>query len=187
MQHIYHCKLLQHHTFQQKRKNTKIMCTIFSEHQQNKKAAKKTYVKTSKGTGGKKNINKGNPWEYKDELPLLLEPQKLDRDKVSVLCCRDQYRIKPVIYEEPKQRDDTVYEMFGELVGQLAEFMRCWLRCHVLTHKKVVNKLACDYFKSKGMKLSTWLSGICTGKRANILVLFLLSKITNSMFHTLYM
>ena len=115
---------------------------------------------------------------YKNELPVLLELQKLDQDEISVLCCRDQYRIKPVRYQEPKQHDDAVYNMFGELVGQLADFMRHWLRCHVPTHKKAVNKLACDYLKSKGMKLSTWLSCVCTGKRADVLVLFLLCKIT---------
>ena len=34
-----------------------------------------------------KNKDRKNPWDYKTELPVLLEGQKLDRDEVSVLCC----------------------------------------------------------------------------------------------------
>ena len=73
-----------------------------------------------------------------------------------------------------------MYMMFGELVGQSTDFMRYWLRCHVLTHKKTVNSFAWEYFKSKGMKLSDWLCSIHTGKRADVLALFLLSQITET-------
>ena len=136
--------------------------------------------KRSKNGKGKKNNNWKNPWEYKTELPVLLEPQKLDQDKVATLCYRDQYGIKPVKYQDLKDHDDKVYKMFGELVGQLAEFMRHWLRCNVLTHKKTVSKLAWEYLKSKGMKLSTWISSVCSGKRADVLALLLLCKITET-------
>ena len=117
----------------------------------------------NKNIKSKKNKDKKNPWDYKTELPVLFEPQKLDQDEVAVLCCREQYRIKPVKYQEPKQGDDAVYKMFGDLVGQSVEFIRCWLRCHILTHKKTVNKLAGEYLKSKGMKISTWFSCVHTG------------------------
>ena len=121
-----------------------------------------------------------NPWKYKSNPSVLLEPQKLDWDDVSVLSYRNQCRIKPVNYQEPKQQDDAVYTMFSELVGQSANSMRHWLRCHVLTHKKSVNGFAQEYFKSKGMKLSDWLCSVHTGKRADILALFQLSQITET-------
>ena len=63
------------------------------------------------------------------------------------------------------------------MVGQTVEFMRCWLRVHVLTHKHQIVKFAKDYLDSKGLDISTWLTGPKTGKRADSLALFLLCKI----------
>ena len=70
--------------------------------------------KANKKAHSKKNNDRKNPWDYKTDLPVLLEPQKLDREEVAVLCFRNQYRIKPVKYQEPKQCDDDIYRMFGE-------------------------------------------------------------------------
>ena len=58
--------------------------------------------------------------------------------------------------------------------------MRCWLRVHVLTHKHQIAKFAKDYLDSKGLDISTWLTRPKTGKRADLLALFLLCKITKS-------
>ena len=66
------------------------------------------------------------------------------------------------------------------MVGQTVDFMRHWLRVHVLTHKHQIAKFAKVYLESKGLNISTWLTGPKTGKRADVLVLFLLCKITKS-------
>ena len=45
--------------------------------------------------------------------------------------------------------------------------MRRWLWCYTLTHKRTISKLASVYFKSKGLRILTCLTGIKTGKRQN--------------------
>ena len=58
--------------------------------------------------------------------------------------------------------------------------MRCWLQVHVLTHKHQIARFAKDYLDSKGLDINTWLIGPKTGKRADVLALFLLCRITKS-------
>ena len=66
------------------------------------------------------------------------------------------------------------------MVGQTVEFMRCWLRVHVLTHNHQIAKFAKDYLDSKGLDINTWLTGPKTGKRADLLALFQVCKIMKS-------
>ena len=121
-----------------------------------------------------------NPWTCQHNLPLLLESDKLTKDELLSLTCRDKYCIKSMMFESPRDRDDELYRIFGDMVGQTVEFMRFWLRVHVLTHKHQIAKFAKDYLDSKGLDISTWLTGPKTGKRADVLALFLLCKITKS-------
>ena len=58
--------------------------------------------------------------------------------------------------------------------------MRQWLRCHTLTNKNHISKIAKEYLKSKGLKLKTWLFSIKSGRHADILALYLLCVITKS-------
>ena len=62
------------------------------------------------------------------------------------------------MFENPRDRDDELYRIFRDMVGQTVEFMRCWLRVHVLTHKHQIAKFAKDYLDSKGLDISTWLT-----------------------------
>ena len=71
--------------------------------------------------------NDDNPWTYQQNLALLLETDKLTRDELLTLTCRDKYCIKSMMFESPKDRDDELYRIFGDLVGQTVDFMRCWL------------------------------------------------------------
>ena len=121
-----------------------------------------------------------NPWTYQQNLTLLLETDKLSIDELLTLSCRDKYCIKSVLFESPKDRDDELYQIFGDLVGQTVDFMRCWLQVHVLTHKHQIARFAKDYLDSKGLDINTWLTGPKTGKRADVLALFLLCRITKS-------
>ena len=50
----------------------------------------------------------------------------------------------------------------------------------MLTHKHQIAKFAKDYLDSKGLDISSWLTGPKTGKRVDLLALFLLCKITKS-------
>ena len=71
--------------------------------------------------------NDDNPWTYQQNLTLLLETEKLSIDELLTLTCRDKYCIKSVLFKSPKDRDDELYRIFGDLVGQTVDFMRCWL------------------------------------------------------------
>ena len=68
-----------------------------------------------------------NLWTYQQNLTFLLETDKLAIDELLTLPCRDKYCIKSVLFETPKDRDDELYQIFGDLVGQTVDFMRCWL------------------------------------------------------------
>ena len=139
-------------------------------------ATKSRRKKTMKG----QRKNDDNLWTYQQKLTLLLETDKLSRDELLTLTCRDKYCIKSVMFESRKDRDDELYQIFGNLVGQTMDFMRCWLWVHVLTHKHQIAKFAKDYLDSKGLNINTWLTGPKTGKRADVLALFLLCRITKS-------
>ena len=49
-----------------------------------------------------------------------------------------------------------------------------------MTHKHQIAKFAKDYLDSKGLDINIWLTGPKTGKRADVLALFLLCRITKS-------
>ena len=68
--------------------------------------------------------------------------------------------------------------MYGAIVGQSVDFMRRWLRCYTVTHESAISKLTSLYLKSKGLKIATWLVSIKSGKKAEILTIYLLSKVT---------
>ena len=61
--------------------------------------------------------------------------------------------------------------------------MRQWLRCHSLTNKTHVCKIAKDYWKSKGLKFKTWIKGIKEGRHADILAVYLLCVITKPLLY----
>ena len=86
-------------------------------------ASKSSKKKTMKGQCK----NDDNPWTYQQNLTLLLETDKLSMDELLTLTCRDKYCIKSVLFESPKDRDDELYRIFGDLVGQTVDFMRRWL------------------------------------------------------------
>ena len=88
-----------------------------------KMASKSHRKKTMKG----KRKNNDNPWTYQQNLTFLLETDKLSRDELLTLTCRDKYCIKSMMFKSPKDRDDELYWIFGDLVGQTVDFMRCWL------------------------------------------------------------
>ena len=96
-----------------------------------------------------------NPWAYQHNLPLLSESDKLTKDELLSLTCRDKYCIKSVMFESPRDWDDELYRIFRDMVGQTVEFMRHWLRVHVLTHKHQIAKFVKDYLDSKGLDIST--------------------------------
>ena len=136
-------------------------------------AAKPIRKKAKKG----QHKSEENPWAYQQNLQLLSEAEKLTKDELLSLTCRNKYCIKTVMFENPRDWDYELYRIFGDMVGQTVEFMRHWLRVHVLTHKHQIAIFAKDYLNSKGLYISTWLTRPKTGKRADILALFLLCTI----------
>ena len=86
-------------------------------------ASKSSKNKMMKG----QNYNDDDPWSYQQNLTLLLETDKLSIDELLTLNCRDKYCIKSVSFKSLKDRDDELYRIFGDLVGQAVDFMRRWL------------------------------------------------------------
>ena len=70
--------------------------------------------------------------------------------------------------------------MYGAMVGQSVNFMRRWLWCYTVTHKRTMSKLPSAYLKLNGLKIRTWLVGVKTGTKADILTIYLLIKVTKT-------
>ena len=141
---------------------------------------------TGKNSGKKKLKNskdkpsKVNSWLYQETLPALPESAKLDRNSLANLKYRTQYQIAAVNIENKHARDNEVFCMFGNMMNQDTGFMCQWIQCYVLTHHKYVLKLAADYFKSKGLTLQMWLTGLKTGRHPDVLGLFVLCLATQT-------
>ena len=86
-------------------------------------ASKSSKKKTMNG----QHKNDDNLWTYHQNLTLLLETDKVSIDDLLTLNCRDKYCIKSMLFKRPKDRDDELYQIFGDLVGQIVDFMRHWL------------------------------------------------------------
>ena len=75
--------------------------------------------------GKKKEVKeKENPWKYCDQLPTLMEADKLGNWDITKLCCRELYCVKPVGYLSENDRDNEIYTLYGSLVGQDDKFIR---------------------------------------------------------------
>ena len=129
----------------------------------------------------KRTPGNGNPWAYKDKLKFFPETGKLTRSEVLQIECRDRYKIRTSVHVTDDQTaNDELYRMFGEMLGQDIPFMRQWVRCFVLTHKKYVGKLAGDYLKDKNLWITQWLKDVKASSRADILTLFILCIATDT-------
>ena len=123
----------------------------------------------------------GNPWAYKESLKPIKEDDALSSDKLLNLECRNHYRIRPSVHVTDEQSvNDEVFRMFGEMLGQYVVFMRQWVRCFVLTHRKFVNKAASKYLSEHSLKLQEWAKDVNKGSKVDILALFLLCIATDT-------
>ena len=75
--------------------------------------------------------------------------------------------------------------MFGTLIDQDYKFMRQRIRVYSATNRKVIKEIAKSYFKSKVTDYLKWITNVKSMGRADVLVLFLLCKLTkkNYMVH----
>ena len=128
----------------------------------------------------KKSKDDSNPWPYASAIRPILEMSRLDKEDLVTLCCRLKYCVKKVMITNEEHQNNKVYRMFGELVSKYQLFMRQWLRCHSLTNKTHVCKIAKEYLKSKGLKFKTWIKGVKDGRQADVLAVYLLCLITKT-------
>ena len=75
---------------------------------------------------------------------------------------------------------DEMFRMFGEMMGQDVRFMRQWVRCFVLTHRRFVMKLAKTHLTECSLSLPWWLKALTNGCRADTLCLYILSITTET-------
>ena len=132
-----------------------------------------------KGKTGKEQ-EKENLWEYCSKLPTLMEPDKMCKAETVKLNCITDFSVRPVNHMSESDRNNEIYKMFGAIVSQDINFMKQWLRVFSGMHKQYVKDLAKPYFKYKDTNYAKGIVGIKSGKRADILSIFLLSKITKT-------
>ena len=109
-----------------------------------------------------------------------MEPDKMSKSDIAKLNCINDFGVWPIQYRDKGDRNNEIYKMFGEIVGQDINFIWCWLRMFFITNKKYVVDLAKPYFRYKGINFVKWLADVQTDQRADVLCVFLLSKITKT-------
>ena len=145
------------------------------------KSKEKTLNQPSKGKKSRKTPGSGNPWAYKECLEPITEDEALNSNEILNLECRSHYKIRPSVHVvDDKSANDEVFRMFGEMLGQDVAFMRQWVRCFVLTHRKFISKVACKYLSVHSLKLPQWVKELNHGCKVDILALFLLCIATNT-------
>ena len=75
---------------------------------------------------------------------------------------------------------DEMFRMFREMMGQDVRFMRQWVRCFVLTHRRFIMKLAKTHLTEHSLSLPQWLKALTNGCRADTLCLYILSIATET-------
>ena len=145
------------------------------------KSKKKILNQPSKGKKARKMPGSSNPWAYKEYLEPITEDEALNSNEILNLECRSRYKIRPSVHVvDDKSANDEVFCMFGEMLGQDVAFMRQWVRCFVLTHRKFISKVACKYLSVHSLKLPQWVKELNCGCKADILALFLLCIATDT-------
>ena len=150
----------------------------------------KSTEKTSKSTPKKKKIktipDAGSPWAYREFLYTIKETDALSIDDILQLDCRAKYKVRPNIFvvDEITAKDE-MFRLFGEMMGQDVRFMRQWVRCFVLTHRRFVMKLAKTHLTEHSLSLPRWLKAITNGCRVDTLCLYILSIATETVSYTL--
>ena len=134
--------------------------------------------KKSKKSKGQEDKGIENPWHYCEMLPTLMEDDKLCQSDIAKLGCQEKYYIKSVKYECEEDRHNDIYQMFGAMIGQDYRFMRQWIRVFVAMNHKLIKEIARSYFKSNISDYMRWITDMKGNGRADVLVLFLLCKLT---------
>ena len=73
---------------------------------------------------------------------MLMEPDKMSKSDIAKLNCINDFSMWPVQHRDESSRNNEIYKMFGEIVGQDINFMQHWLRMFSATNKKYVVGLA---------------------------------------------
>ena len=145
----------------------------------------KSTEKTSKSTLKKKKIKAipgaGNPWTYRETLYTIKETDALSIEDILQLDCRDKYKVRPNSFVvDGSTAKDEMFRMFREMMGQDVRFMRQWVRCFVLTHRRFIMKLAKTHLTEHSLSLPRWLKALTNGCRADTLCLYILSIMTET-------
>ena len=145
------------------------------------KIKKKPANQPSRTKKARKTPGSGNPWAYKECLEPIIEDEALNSNEILNLECRNRYKIRSSVHVIDEQSaNDEVFHMFGEMLGQDVAFMRQWMRCFILTHRKFVSKVACKYLSEHSLKLQEWAKELNKGCKVDILALFLLCIATDT-------
>ena len=86
-------------------------------------------------------------------LPIL-ELDRVGRDEIVVLCCRQMHQVKPKsIYVK---EDDVLCSIFRIRVGQNPSFMHTWLKLYADMYCHQFKRVSVDYLKSKVLEFDHW-------------------------------
>ena len=104
------------------------------------------------------------------------ESAKVNKEVVTMLACRATHCVRLQTLEH-KENDGT-YAMYGNPVGQTAEFMRDWLHYFItVVYKMQFKRISFNYLSSKGLSLDLWVESIKDGRRPDFLVLLALNAL----------
>ena len=112
-----------------------------------------------------KKIPTNNPVPYCDIVRPILETQKMCREEVSVLECRQTHEIKPRSVRN--KENDNLYAIFVPLISQMPQFIRKWLKTFMLTHESIMTEKGRFYLSTKKLLYTQWLEAVDDGRKGD--------------------
>ena len=113
-------------------------------------------------TSRRLSIPSSNKWKYMLNFTNVPETAKVNKEAVTMLACRATHcvRLQTLEYKE----NDGLYAMYGNRVGQTAEFMRDWLHYFItVVYKTHFKRISFNQLSSKGLSLDLWAESIKDG------------------------
>ena len=108
-------------------------------------------------------------YKYCTSLLPILESDRVSREKIVALCCRQTHQVKPKsIYVN---EDDVLYSIFGIRVGQTLSFMSTWLKLYADMYCRQFKKVTANYLKSKVLEFDHWWESIKDGRKGDVTAL----------------
>ena len=126
-----------------------------------------------------KSIPNYSKFEYTDKIEPFLESDRLTETELGQIVCSDRYQVERSLNSLTDQTlNDYLYVIYYSKKPSTVPLMRCWLSYFVKQHPTQIQAKVGDYLESKKLSIEEWLRSVNSGRRGDILSLYMLSIAT---------